>query len=81
MEIAKMNHEYHHIHGLRIHVVAQRDLNIVAVLNQSERNTTIKPMDNGKGNIQESEWYFQLWISVCDYYYYYYYYYYLSGML
>ena len=60
-----MNHEYHHMHGVLIHVEAQRDLGAYGVLNQSVLHTTIEP--NGSGYILQDLWYFQLWVAVCDY--------------
>ena len=60
-----MNHEYHHLHAARIHLVVQRNLGALGVLNQSGLNTTIKP--NGSGYILQDLWYFELWVTVCDY--------------
>lgn len=62
---SKTNHAYHHMLGVLNHVVAQRDLRVFVVLSQSALHTANGP--NASVQILQDLWYFQLWVTVCDY--------------
>ena len=60
-----MNHGYHHMRGVRIRIVALRELSVLRVLNQSALHTTNGPIASVQ--ILQDLWYYQLWVAVCNY--------------
>ena len=62
-----MNHAHHLMREVRTHIVVQRDLGVLEVLNQSGLHTTIEPITSLY--ILQNQWYYQLWVTVCDYFY------------